>query len=255
MEFLKYFSQILGIVATILAGFYIPYMNYRQKKRDEEAKAEQIKRDNQAQDSLAKRDEEIDKKQETRIKIITNRLEEIESVVTNIESALKIHLTDDNFRKDFREVIRSTSLNIIEKSYSIRQVYKNILSYYADSIEKFGLCFYYSNKRKGAQWDRDKGLTEEKTILLEDFLKFIDSNIIAYKIYKSSKVCMSDFLSDTKINAFASLEILVQDLIRNGLSESDVKEKFRIHIDKFFKVFITSSIVWEQLENPFKENI
>lgn len=237
MEFLKIFAQILAIASTILAGFYIPYMNFRQKKRDEENKKQ-----------LEIRDAEIDRKQEIRIKKVTERLEEIESTVNHIEISLKTHLVDDTFRKEFRELIRNTSIEIIERQYMLNQVYKNILSYYSDSIERFGLLFYYSKKRKEEQWDRDKVLSEEKIILLDDFSKYIDSNVDSIKIYDKHKTHMSDFLK--KNNCFASLEILVNDLIRNGLSDSDVKDKFRIHIDKFFKVFITSTIVWDSLQSP-----
>lgn len=243
MDFLDIISKLLGIMALIIGSIYIPYNNHVQKKRDEENKKAQ-----------EKRDIEIDKKQEIRLKLIAERIEELESSVVNMSASLELHLNDDLFLKEFEELIKSTSMNIIESQYMLAQGYKNILSYWADRIKKFGITFYRSNKRKLEMWERDKTLTEEKTILIDDFSKYIDSNIENIKIFKGNKIKMSEFLYSS--NIYASFEILVMDLIKNGLSEKDIKNKFKVHIEKFYRIFITSTIVWDSLEKQnYKKDV
>ena len=63
---------------------------------------------------------------------------------------------------------------------------------------------------------------------------------------KKTKVFFSDFLNGTKINT--KLYVLIEILVRNGLTPEKTVELFENYINDWYKLFLTNIRVWEHLQ-------
>jgi hypothetical protein len=230
MELLDLFIKILGVISAILVGFYIPFANMQQKKRDARR---DIERDLQLDEKLAKR-----------LSIVIENLHSIELKVTDIERILSVHVDDDSFRKEYRtkiQLIASTAL----KNDLLGPNYKSIVSQFCDLLEKFGLAYYYSPDRKLAYRERKKKLDSLYLILVNEFEDYVSKIINHLRVDKGKTVQFIDFLKPSGM--YPSVEILVNDLARNGLDNDKLIEKFEDCTDKFISDLISASVIWGNL--------
>jgi hypothetical protein len=235
--------KILSALSPIVVGLGAAYINYINKKR-ELIHNEKIKEIDQKADE---REKNLNEKQERILKIVIDRLQEVEISLCRVEESIAKHLNDTDFRQEYRNRLRQTAMRVLENSYMLKQSYKNMLSYWTDSIERFGLNYYYSERRKEGKHSLEKFLTQEKNILIDDFNVYIDGNISTVKTFNGKKVLFSDFVIANGIHN--KLEFVIMKLVINGLKEKDVIDLFTTYIESFFELFITATITWDGLKN------
>lgn len=227
-------KEIISLLTPIIIAIGVAWINYKGAKRSNKVSSE-VKAMEASQDE----------KMEIRNNIILNRLQTVEIVINEIDNSLKKHLIDDDFRKGYRKSIKGISSDII-KNPMLNQVYKTILVYWSEEIEKFGLNYYYSDIRKEKERNRRKYLEQGKHVIVDEFTKYVNSTEYAIKLFRSERVQFADFLM--KNNVFGGLDILIMDLAKNGLNDQQLIDKFEDYIDKFADLFVSSCIVWEGLD-------
>jgi hypothetical protein len=241
MDYLETLMKILSILSAILVGFYIPYTSMKQKQRD----LEQTRRENE-------RDQRADEKLGIRMKVVIEKLESLELFTREIDKKFTIHTDEDNFRKEYRAKIKIIVSESI-KNELLHQNFKSIISYFAELLEKFGLNFYYSQERKQDYRARKKILNSQYTILIDELEAYINK-VIDNKTLMNSNTPQRfvDLVREAKL--YNSIEILIIDLARNGLSDEKLIEKFEDTIDKFISDIIKASVIWGPLEKRYSND-
>lgn len=181
-----------------------------------------------------------------KVKILFQEIQEIRADLLKVESSVMKHLGDDDFRQSFRNSIK----RVVEKNTEtplLKQVYKNILAYYASSLSEYAFnYYYYPEKKKETVREREKFLIREKNIMLDDFHKYLDSNIEDIKPFKGKKLSFSAFIIENRLHN--PLELMIMELIKNGLEPIEIKSMFSDTLDKFCESFITATLVWEDIK-------
>jgi hypothetical protein len=255
--------SILGSLVALASPFIILYYNIKTKNRELKQQKELALREQKNKEDLDIRDNKNDEKQERRIFVLAKRLETIESTIAdtrsridNIQADVKL-LTikvdsitvKAEFKEDFEKSIKEISKGTMYNSYLLNPIYKSIVDYFAELIEKYGLDYHKSEeKTSGNERRRSKYLNYEKEILLDKFTDYLDSKIDTLRVYEGKILKFSDFIKAKKV--FNGLDLLSLDLSRNGIDDDRIKDKFTDYIDKFCENFITSTVVWDNLEKP-----
>jgi len=235
-EFIKECGQIVGYFSPLLifvGGWWIKWKDEKQKEE------------------LKKRDDANDIKAEIRNKLILDKISEMELTVREVEASFKAHVNEDLFRKDYRKTIKFVSSSTI-KNPLLHQDYKHLLTVWGELLEKFGLNYYYSKERGMKERERRKYLDEKRRLVLDEFNETIIQVIPGQRFYKKSAIRFNEFIE--KLGVYAAFDVLIIDLIRNGLSDKTFNEKFEECMDKFCDNFITHTVVWDSLEK-FKYNL
>jgi len=200
---------------------------------------------------IEKRDEANELKakdrEERRQKLVLDKLEDLEVNVTDMKIALTVHIEDTDFRTEFKDNIRNKSRQIIiNLGDFLAPEHKNILSNWSDTIEKFGLDFFYSSKRKERKKNIDTWLTQEMDINIRNFYNFVDFMYEEIRVYNKKKVLFSNFLDTIKLHN--RTELLKMRLIQNGLSMEDIIDLFSAYIEDFYADFVKAIKIWYTLE-------
>ena len=235
--------KIIGALSPLIIGIGIPYINHRNKVRDEKNKEEIRIRDEKTNIDNSRREQLF--------------LEELKGIGANVgcviieqeemKAMLVTHIAENDFNIQYKNVFQRQMREKIEFG-EFNKEYISVISYWLNEIEKFGLKFYYSEYRK----NKDSGnLKTFLNIYIDDvlcnFSKVVDLNIKGLKVMpdKKTKVFFSDFLNGTKINT--KLYVLIEILVRNGLTPEKTVELFDNYINDWYKLFLTNIRVWEHL--------
>lgn len=219
----------------LLAAGY--FFNRRLKKKEKEDKVKE--------ESRVKEDDAREKRLQ---KYISDEVNELIIKVTDMEMILKSHIEETNFKFDFINTIKNHSRQIIiTLTNFLEQEHKNILSHWADTIEKFGLDWYYNSRQKKSKKEIDEYLTQELDIHIKNLDNYVDYTYNVIKIYNNKKVIFSQFLDAVKLHN--KTELLKLNLIKNGFkTNEDVFATFKEYIDDFFNDFTKVITIWNRLE-------
>ena len=234
MSVLTSFIGVLSPIIVLILSFYL-------KKKELERQTE-----------MNSRDEQLTNKLNERQKIILDRIDSLELLVREIDKTLQVHVCDDNFRKNYRKNIKLVTVPTL-KNQMLHQTYKNMINYFAELLEKLGLTYYYSGERKEKFREREKFLFQEKELMLNTFINYVNSISPGYRTVGNKRKNFVDLLVENRV--FGPLETLVIDLARNGLTDEQLTEKFEDCIDKFTDNLIAASVIWanvtknEKIEN------
>lgn len=226
-------SSFASIIMLVLGYFF----NRKLKKQEKNAKKKEDARvieDNAREERFKK--------------YISDITEDLVITVTDMKMKLETHIEDTNFKLDFVNTIRNHSRQIITTLTNfLEQEHKNILSHWADTIEKFGLDWYYNSRQKKSKKEIDEYLTQELDIYIKNLDNYVDYTYNVIKIYNNKKVIFSQFLDAVKLHN--KTELLKLKLIKNGFkTNQDVFTTFKEYIDDFFNDFTKIITIWNRLE-------
>jgi hypothetical protein len=174
--------------------------------------------------------------------------------IVDIEKMLSVHISDNDFQILFKNVLQNKNNDTIKNLFDFNPDYINIMSYWTDSIERFGLKFYYSTHRKkgGECLETFLKLDMDTRILALD--KIIDSSQKGLKYFKKEKLFFSEFVR--KMNFHADAYVLVQTLVRNGLTPENTVDLFEKYLTKFYNSFFTAVRIWDTLPDfNYKDDV
>lgn len=170
------------------------------------------------------------------LKTIEENKESQNQKLDKINEMMMLHLNEDNFRKEYRKKIIGKSYDNINNPL-LGLPYKSAIVFWSKLIQEFGMNYYYSDVRKKSDYDRKKHLYQRRDEILKEFTEYIDEEF-------QHTISFSDFLK--KYQVFASFEILIDELARNGWSDDELIQKFENQINRFSDAIITASVVWEK---------
>lgn len=190
----------------------------------------------------------IEKDQEfklkTQISLVLNELKTLSTTMVNIQIDLKTHIDETNFIRDFKDSIRNRSKQILSLSFSLEQKYKNILGFWADTIEKFGTDFYDNKNRGVDKFTLEKQLNQDMTRDLDDLNIYMDDLIEEIRVVDGQKYRFSKYL--IKYQVHNKTHLLVSRLADNGFKDNTkITEAFVSYIDTFYAAFLTAISIWE----------
>lgn len=179
--------------------------------------------------------------------IVNERMQTQESTLVRVESLLMQHLTEDDLRQTYRNTVKKVLERNIDTPL-LKQSYKNILSYYADSVLNLVFNYiYFIEKRKESSREREKYVQREKQTLIDELNQYIHTYMDSMKEHKGKKVSFTQFLEDLKI--YNGLELLCSRLVENGFdqkeAQTDLKNTMSNTLDKFCEQFISATVIWE----------
>jgi hypothetical protein len=181
------------------------------------------------------------------VKFIVDEIKGISTIVTNIQNDLEHHINETNFVSDLVNSIRSKSKQFLYSSIGLNQKYKNILGYWADVIEKFGVDYYNNKNRKKDYVILEKELIQDMNRNLDDFDSYMDDFISELKLIKGRKYRFSTYLKDFQVHN--KTHVLISRLIENGFKSPDkIIEVFVKYIDDYYTNFATAINIWESAE-------
>ncbi len=224
-------ETILSFIAA-LSPIILTYMGYSFK-----AKLKKMELADNAQSKERKKDNSE----------LLQRMENSELKLKKIQKSLNEIKKDNKFRIEFRNAIRiktQETIQLLENVLTGRAT--NLLLYWSEKIESFGLDFSYSKKRQGREQERAEYLTTILNIRIKDFYEQANDVFPAIKEYKEQEVSFSRFAELVIVHKHTF--ILNEKLIKNGLSRQDVIDVFSDYIKDFSEYLITIIQTWENLK-------
>lgn len=242
-------AGILGIFSTIQL---IRTRKVELKQKTLDLKQKQLEIDKieaeKNRDALEiKREKDLDNKLETKVKILHTENEAMKGILndisTKIEETNKLlteHISENSLTKEFLQVYRFTVSNILHFWITGNAKYKQILSTWTDMIERYAL--------KYIEFKSSKPITYEE---------FLPDEIMARMIYDFNK--LADDLIDERINKqpfgkwldakniHGKSRALANDLVQNGLTPEQLRNKFKTYIFSFATLYTDSVVLWMNL--------
>lgn len=238
LEIKEWFSVLSPIILAVMGYVF----NRRLNKQKEQLEI----RDKESEEKNKEREEKLQK-------LVLDKLNDVEVKLVNLEFSVNSHIKDTDFRSEFKDSIRNKSRQILlNLSNFLTQDHKNILSNWADSMEKFGLDFYYTSKRQDRRKDLDNFLTQLMDTSIGNFYNYIDYSYEEVRISKKKKMLFSQFVDSSKVHN--KTEQLKMRLVVNGFEDTkEVIDLFSGYIEDFFMDFTNVITLWERLEIYEKE--
>ncbi len=247
------FTNLISVLTPIILAVMGFLFNHRLNKEKKQAiKKEEIRVEKEKEEKEAR--EKKNKEQEERIKtFIFDKLESVEVKLTDLEISVNAHIEETDFKTEFKDSIRHKSRQILihlTDFLSLEQ--KNILGYWADVIEGFGLDFFYTSKRKGRKKKLDTYLSQELELHIGNFHNYIDSIYEEIRIYNKKNYFFSQFIDEVKLHSRS--DQLKMRCVANGFKDNvEIIEEFVGYIEDFFSDFTSAIRVWNLLEVYEKE--
>jgi hypothetical protein len=157
-------------------------------------------------------------------------------------------IKDNDFKNEFQNTLRMKATQLLNLS-RVEPVHRSVLNYFEQLVEDFGLRFYYSSCRKSTEigkYDLREYLETDYEIKRAYLRKFVDEHINDLKYINNTKVTFLDLLMKSKASAKA--ELLIETLIRNGLSQQDVIREFEHFMIDYFNIYLDTITLWNTLQ-------
>jgi hypothetical protein len=236
----------LGAVAVPVG---VAWINAKSKDRADKLAVDIGKKHVQQLEQI----EKINLSQEKKINVFGSRLESVEDYLRDIKDRLDHHLVDACKEKDFESgIIKATegeATRLLLNNQSLNPAYRRIISKWGVMMKEFALMYYRGNLRKLEDVEKIENLNEKQIIIKSLYNNYVDSNISVLKIdTKHNKKRFSDLITEQEV--YRSFDSLIMTLEINGLSDAEFVNKFRLQVNKFCKLIITSIAVWESMDKP-----
>lgn len=185
----------------------------------------------------------------SRDKNISDRLGNIENLFTQLDMKLEILLHDNNFRDNFKNVLR-IKMNSLLKAGMVEGINRNILSLFQTLVEDFGLKFYYSGYRKTSKRDLENYLYNEYQTKKDNICEIINTKYEYARYNGNKKIYFQELLKLSKINAAS--ETLIFRLCQNGFTPEKQDELIKLFEDYTETVYFQYMQTF-QLWNTYRE--
>lgn len=183
--------------------------------------------------------------------IITDSLRGVETEVIKMGMAIKELKDESEFDKTLRNAIKTNASLIASMNFTLDEKYTNILMYVAQHVKTLAFEFFYCPYRNNPkEMERYLSpLVSEKRAETRAFINHVCKDL---RWYGKTKVNLSDFLSE--VNVFKYVELLILELVRNGLDKPAVIRVFSEFMATFAEKLITSIQIYESLEHVAKDS-
>jgi len=213
-------------------------------------------------DKTKERDAVLVDKVERRDQILVEKVEGIAAIagksaleVTSVKEMLEVHIEENDFTIKFKNTLQNKSSLILAMYGNLAQGHKNILDYWADTIERFGMRFYYSDFRKAPRTTKEEisrakhnleiFLNTCMDVRLNNLNDLIHDTFPKPKTTNKKKLYFSDFLAESQLHNKTQLLILA--LVENGLSQNEIILKFENYLAEFYQKYLDLMVIFSTL--------
>jgi beta-glucosidase/6-phospho-beta-glucosidase/beta-galactosidase len=191
---------------------------------------------------------------------IQNGLIEQKQSMNDIKAMLEAHIFDNDFQVKFKDEIQKKTA--IELKAFTNLNHRKIINHWVEIIEKFGLKYYYSSYRKGNKRELEEFLTNNINIKIDEFDKFVSETITVPKKLGALTLYFNQFIQakNNKVNTdimpvHNHTLILIQNLVKNGLSFETTIDLFVNYIKDFISAYHHKVELWSTLNDPEYKDI
>jgi hypothetical protein len=170
----------------------------------------------------------------------------LENKVVQIAMSLDEMKNNEQFSIQFKNTLANKSKLNLAFSY-VPEIYKDILVYWSEIIEKFGLRYYYSNYRSGDKKELEDFLQNDITMKINELNRYMNVIIKTPKAYKKAKIYFSDYINGSNIHS--KTQLLIVRLVENGLTPKKLIETFDKYLEDFYSDFLEQISFWDKLED------
>jgi hypothetical protein len=217
---------------------------------------------------------QTDKKIDSRGAAIDQRLAAIENLFTTLDMKTERLIQDDSFRNNFKNVIRMKITQVVNGS-RLNDVHRNILYYFGQLVEEFGLLYFYSAYRKtNKDGKRDlkayvNDTFEVKKACLKKYIqenyavrKSVTKEIKNYspdlKKFGARSICFYELLGISRISTISN--VMIDRLIRNGFDEmpdgkGELTNLFENYVDDVSTIYLDTIQLWTTLNDYQDEDV
>ena len=193
-----------------------------------------------------------DKLQNIAVKEIQDTLVRYGMDVSEVKIMLENHISDNDFMLKFKNTLQNKSSLILTMYGNLDKEHRNILGFWAESIEKFGLKFYYSTHRKGNKIELSKFLNTDMDIKIDSLSSLISRSLPKPKQLKGKPAYFNNFIHDTQIHN--STQLLVLKLVENGLTFESTISLFENYLAEYYRLYLDKMVQFELLpEMEYKD--
>lgn len=195
-----------------------------------------------------------------RDRLLMDQMRGFDNKLVELSMTLFEHKTNNEFKSNLMNTMRSKATNIIDYSVDLDHKYKHLMMRIAREFEDFAFRFYYSDMR-GVEHEITPYLKidlSSRVATIESIIEHITPKPkkFTYTTGKEEPVYLIDMIKESKIKR--EIQLLLIILQRNGLSPEKVIEVFEKFLGNFFKEFLVIVNQWEELkdwDNDEQENI
>lgn len=264
MDALTLIGSITGMFSAVILPLLFFYLNRKDKKREQEKKEEielaevnRVKNENDLVDKI------IDK-MDSKIKVISERqqnievgiaqiTDEIRTELTKITNAFEGHINDTNLKETIIVGIGKSTKGEIDRKLSNIPIQnlsidnRAIIAKWGSMMLEFGLEYFNSDARSKDEIERMEILNEYKSQILSEYRSYVNMKDNSIKIdEKNNKLKLSDFIE--KHGIYNSFELLLMNLQTNGLDAKEYLKTFRIQCNKFCTNMLVAMDLWSRMK-------
>jgi hypothetical protein len=180
-------------------------------------------------------------------KLMLNRMVGVENKLVDTGQKIDILISDFDFKNAFQNSLRIKSTQYLNLS-RVQPAHRNVLNYFEQLVEEFGLRFYYCSFRKS----NDIGRADLREYLYTDYEikraylnKYVGETIDELRYINKQRTSFLELLQKSK--ASAKSELLIERLIQNGLTTSDLIKLFEHFLQDYYNIYLDTISLWNTL--------
>lgn len=187
-------------------------------------------------------------------KLMINRMVGVENKLMDTGQKIDTLIADFDFKNAFNNALRIKSTQYLNLS-RVQPIHRNVLNYFEQLVEEFGLRFYYCSFRKS----NDIGKSDLREYLYTDYEikraylnKYVSETIEEIRYLNGQKITMLDLLQKSK--ASAKSELLIERLIQNGLAPAELIKLFEHYLQDYYNIYLDTIALYNTLPNSHPDD-
>lgn len=180
-------------------------------------------------------------------KLMLNRMVGVENKLVDTGQKIDTLIADFDFKNAFQNSLRIKSTQYLNLS-RVQPSHRNVLNYFEQLVEEFGLRFYYCSFRKSS----DIGKADLREYLYTDYEikraylnKYVSETLEELRYINKQRTSFLELLQRSK--AAAKSELLIERLIQNGLTPSDLIKLFEHYLQDYYNIYLDTISLWNTL--------
>ncbi len=176
--------------------------------------------------------------------------------IQEIKQMLKDHVIDNDFPIIYKDALYKVSNEKLLSYRNLDPGHSMALNFWLETIEKFGLRFYYSSLRHGDKDSLKLFLQTQIDIKIGELDSIIREHINDSKVYKASRIYFNTFINSNQKHHLTNVmpihyktDVLIIDMVNNGLDQEKMINLFKKYIREFYDAYFMKIELWESIEN------
>jgi hypothetical protein len=247
--------QILGAIGVIITPISIAWINAKSKTRSDELKVQTAINDSEQLKKIQELNEAQDKKLETKLNLIIERQQELESSFFDLKEIVKTHLGESDNKEFVEEGLKAATegeaLNLVKSNFEIGINRKSMVIRWGALMHRLAVDYFKNEVRKKSELRRSEILAEKRDLTISEFNSFINQKMPGIRKHGHKDCRFSDFIENLRV--YASFDVLIMALTKNNLSDKEYISHFELQVNTFCRALIIAQSEWKDLGESYKK--